>query len=212
MPPKRRLPVLTERSISEVQAIQIDLDHKFERQIRGQVSKEGKAINCTPGCASCCYHPIEISVLEGALMYRWLMLNGRWTTALKEKLQQAANQQFGVSYEVWLLSLTPCPMLTADNLCGAYEARPFICRSYYSTGDPHYCHPHRLGPQTELISRDEIVTQFHKEQARVLKGHNLNLTTVPIGEAVLLGERLCKGDIDLEAVDHILLKEYAEKG
>lgn len=212
MPPKRLLPVLTERSISEARAVQIDLDHKFEREVRGQVSKDGKVITCTPGCASCCYHPIEISVLEGALMYRWLVLNGRWTSALKEKLQEAADKQYGVSYEVWLLSLTPCPMLTSDNLCGAYEARPFICRAYYSTGDPYFCHPHRLGENTELISRDAIVTKFHQELRRILKGHRIALSTMPIGAAILLGERLCKGDVDLESIDHILMKEYAEKG
>jgi Fe-S-cluster containining protein len=153
-----------------------------------------------------------ISILEGILIYRWLLSRGKWTTKLKAHLKDVADRQYGVSYEVWLLALIPCPLLTEDKKCGAYEARPLNCRAYYATSDPHYCHPHRLGPTTEIVDRAGAIDSFHEGQEKILRRHKLQFLTMPIGSAVLLGEKVCNEDLDIDTVDRHLFQEYAEKG
>ena len=205
---KRRLPVLVEESIGAVQALRTDISSKFEMEVRNST----KRVTCTTGCASCCHHPVTISILEGILIYRWLKDHNKWTTKLKEKLKDVADRQYGTSYEVWLLALIPCPLLTEDKKCSAYEARPLICRAYYATSDPHYCHPHRLGPNTEIVDRTNAIDPFHIEQEKILRRHQLQFLTMPIGSAVLLGEQICMEEIDLGAVDRHLFREYVDKG
>jgi Fe-S-cluster containining protein len=207
---KRRLPILVEESVGSVQALRTDMAVKFEMVVRDEVARTRKTISCTPGCSSCCYHPITISLFEGVLIYRWLVRHNKWTLKLQQRLQEVSEMQHGQSYEVWLFALIPCPLLQ-DNRCSAYEARPFICRAYYATSDPYYCHPHRLGPDTKIIPRQSVVERYHEEQAKILREHKLQFLTMPIGTAVLLGEKLCKGLIELDEVDQFLMKEYVDK-
>lgn len=209
---KRRLPILVEESIGAIQTLRTDMGSKFEMSTRNDMAREGRRITCTTGCASCCYHPIHISLFEGITIYRWLQQNNRWTLGLREKLKRVSEQQYGTSYEVWLLSLIPCPLLTEDNKCSAYKARPLICRTYYATNDPHFCHPHRLGPETSIVHRADTVDRFHAEQEKILRSHKLQFLLMPIGAAVLLGERVCSGEIELHEIDSILYREYVEKG
>lgn len=214
-PPKplRRLPLLVERSVHEVETLRTDLSEKFELATRNKVSLEKKVITCTPGCASCCHHPVLISVLEGISIYRWLSKKGKWNDKLKFKLKETSDRQYGVAFEVWLMAMIPCPLLDKNNRCTAYEARPLICRSYYATSDPHNCHPHHLDPNvTEIVDRSSVTDPFHAAQEKVLLSHKLQLLAVPIGTALLLAERVCTGDLDLESVDGEVLKEYVQKG
>jgi len=205
---KRRLPVLVEESVDSVQALRTDLDSKFDLATRNSQ----KTVTCSVGCASCCYHPVSISILEGILIYRWLKEHNKWTSKLKARLQDVSERQYGTSYEVWLMALIPCPLLTEDKKCSAYEARPLICRTYYAYGDPHYCHPHRLGPNTKIVDRTEVVTSFHTAQEKLLRRHQLQFLTMPIGSAVLLAEKVCNEDMELGAVDMHLFREYDAKG
>jgi len=205
---KRRLPVLIEDSIGSVQALRTEIASKFEMEVRTQL----KRTTCTKGCASCCYHPVTISIFEGVLLYRWLVDRHLWTTKLREKLKDTADRQYGTSYEVWLMALIPCPLLTDQKECSVYEARPFSCRTYYSAGDPHYCHPHRLGPLTRIVDRTLVANTFHAEQEKILRRHQLQFLTMPVGTALLLAEQLCNEDIDLGAIDRFLYQEYVDKG
>lgn len=208
----RRLPLLVEQSVSKVQALRIDLSSKFDAKVRMDALASGTPITCQPGCAWCCHHPVTISILEGIIIYRHLLNTGQWSTRLKDKLRAVSDDQYGTSFQVWLLALIPCPLLDEDNKCRAYAARPLICRSYYATSDPHYCHPHRLGGDTSIVDREVVVEQFHMAQEKVLRSHKLQLLTMPIGSAVLFAEKVCEGEVDIETIDAYLLKEYAEKG
>jgi len=49
------------------------------------------------------------------------------------------------------------------------------------------------------------------KQAEILRRHKLQLITMPIGAALLMAEKICNEDIDLESVDRILIKEYGDK-
>lgn len=208
----RRLPIIVEQSVVAVDALRVDAAERFERETRAELTKQKTPITCQPGCAWCCHHPVAISILEGILIYRHLLKHGKWTLKMRERLKTVSDQQYGTTYQTWLLAMIPCPLLDADNRCSAYQARPLICRTYFAKSDPHYCHPHRLGVETSLIPRTEVVDQFHKDQERLIRKHKLQFLTMPIGAAVLLAERICKEEIDLSAVDSILFKEYQEKG
>lgn len=212
MKTKHKLPLLVETSIGRVEVLRHDLSSEFERKVHAEVPKAGARVTCSPGCHWCCYHPISISVLEGILIYRWIVSRGKWTLALKAKLKESADQQFGTTYEVWLLSLISCPLLGEDKRCSVYSARPLVCRGYYSISDPHYCHPHRLGEDTHILPRDSIVDPFHEEQERILRKNKIQMLTMPIGSALLLAEKVCTGELDLDTVDNYLIKEYGEKG
>lgn len=181
-------------------------------KVRRDVSEANRTITCTPGCASCCYHPVLISVLEGITIYRWLQKRGKWTDALKAKLKETSDKQYGAAFEVWLFSLIPCPLLDEQNLCSVYPTRPLICRSYYATSDPYLCHPHRLGQGTEIVDRTESSDPFHQRQEQILRQHKVQFAAMPIGTALLYAERICTGEMGLDGIDIELLKEYAEKG
>jgi Fe-S-cluster containining protein len=185
---------------------------RFEMAARERVSKARETITCTPGCASCCYHPVLVSILEAIGIYRWLFKQGVWTSRLRKKLAEAQEAQSGVTFQVWLLSLTPCPLLDEKNLCVAYDARPFVCRTYFATSDPYNCHPHRLGPGTRLVPREEAVDDYHAKQAVLLKEHGVRFPAMPISQALLLAEQVEMGKLQLDEIDSVLVQDYLEKG
>jgi len=205
---KRRLPVLVEHSVGQIETLRVSKATHFDSVIREEVKNARLGITCSAGCASCCYHPIAISILEAVPIYRSLVRHGKWNAALKKRLKDTGTQQLGMAYQVWLLALIPCPLLTEDKRCSAYEERPFVCRTLYSVGDPYFCHPHRLGSNTQLVPRDGTLAEFHDEQAKILHHHHLRITTIPIGMALLLAEQLCQGTLELNDVDGEVMKEF----
>lgn len=208
---KRRLPVLVEHSVGLVEALRVDAARRFNAALQDETERVKLRVTCTVGCASCCYHPVSISILEAVPIYRHLVRQGRWDAALRGRLEESGRKQLGMAFEVWLFSLIPCPLLH-ENKCLAYEERPFVCRTSISVGDPYYCHPHQLGENTRMVPRDGALDEYHKAQAAVLRRHKIHVATIPIGLALILAERLCKGDLDLKQVDHEVLKEFESHG
>lgn len=209
--PPRRLPLLVERSVREVETAKIDAASKFEFRTKAILSEEKVSITCRPGCAYCCYHPIMISVLEAIPIYGYLQKWGLWTDELKKRLKETSDLQYGTSFETWLYAMIPCPLLTAEKKCMAYDARPLICRAYLATSDPENCHPHRLGEDTRILDRSEVVKDYHDKQSKALLRHKLQFLAVPIGKALLLAEKVSTGVLDLESIDTEILREYVEK-
>lgn len=209
MKTKVRLPVLVEHSIGRVETTRQDLAQQFEAALLSEAKTAGASIACTPGCASCCYHPIYVSILEAIPIYRHLVRHQKWTTALKERLEDIGNKQMITAYEVWLLSLIPCPLLSEDKRCIAYDARPLACRTMFSVGDPYYCHPHNLGPETEVIPQGTVLEKFSKEERKALQKHKIQVSRIPLGKALLLAERVCQGDLDITEIDAEILKELS---
>lgn len=211
MTSKRHLPIAIETSINKVNTLRINLMSDFDRKVRFDFKVSGGPVTCTPGCAWCCHHPVSISILEGITIYRWLVKQGKWSLKLKDELKKSADMQFELTPEVWLKALIPCPLLGLDNKCTAYSTRPLICRAYYATSDPHYCHPHRISnTKTKLLPRKTVVDSFHQEQEAILRKHKLQLITMPIGAALLMADKVCTDQIDLDALDGAILKEYGD--
>jgi Fe-S-cluster containining protein len=117
-----------------------------------------------------------------------------------------------VSYEVWLLSLIPCPLLDENKRCTVYTERPLTCRTMISVGDPYYCHPHNMGDQTEVIPREGVIDKLREVERKVSRDHRLQIGPIPLGQALLLAEKVCNGDIEMSAVDLEIMKEFTLNG
>jgi Fe-S-cluster containining protein len=186
----RHLPILVERSVAEARVARTSLADTFKA---GLPLDE---VMCRKGCNNCCYLPVYITLLEGITIYQWLREQGFWAHSFKTKVQEVAKRTHGLSPEVWGMSLIPCPLLSQDGLCKAYEVRPFSCAVTFSTGDPANCHPHNLGPG--LLPRRELFEQLTEIEAPILKRHHLQHFRLPLAVALLYGEKIAEGDLDLD--------------
>jgi Fe-S-cluster containining protein len=193
---KRRLPMLVERAVAEVKALQAQTGMAFEQKLRAQDTW----ITCKVGCSNCCHHPFLVTIAEGLLLYRWLVSHGRWTPSLRKRVEQTRDKTLGLAFEIWLLSNIPCPLLE-DRKCSAYEARPLHCRATFSTGDPEMCHPHELGGDTRLVQSTETIVMFNSKVRGLLKRVGVTAPLMPLAEAVLLGEAIDAGNMEIEDTD-----------
>lgn len=122
----------------------------FYAQVSVEVTKYNPS--CYKGCNRCCYHPIWVSPLEGLLVTDYL-----------ERLQKQLFKKIQSDWHTWIARLrnenfdmfmTPngaqqfsklyferkikCPCLQ-DGICAIYEARPLVCRAYFTTLPPESC-------------------------------------------------------------------------
>jgi hypothetical protein len=196
-----------ERSIREARLGRLQLAMAFEHE--GQTKRP--IPTCRKGCHHCCYHPVQMSVLEGIGLYRWLVDNMLWSHDRQEAFKNVAKQTWGQSLDVWTLSMIQCPLLV-DDLCVAYKRRPFVCRITISTGDPHYCHPHRINENLAIVPRKEWMERLEAMEATFLRRHKLSYVYIPLAVAVLYGEKVSKENIDLREVDMNLLFDSMRGG
>jgi Fe-S-cluster containining protein len=196
----RHLPLLLRKTVGAAQTERQIEAQEFESRVR----KQGN-VTCSAGCSHCCYYPVTISILEGISLYQWLREHHLWTTKLKEKCEQTKDQTWDLAPEVWLLAMIPCPLLTEENRCLAYEARPFLCRTLFSREDPYLCHPHRISGTP--VHRDVDVELFWSSEKAFLKQHDLRHALLPISVAVLMGEKIVNGEIEIEEANSTLMKE-----
>lgn len=206
---KRHLPVIVERALAGVQAIRVEIAGSFESALTDFSTEGGMGISCHKGCSHCCYHPFTISVLEGVILYRWLASHGRWTPSLREACQQHSKQVWGLTPEIWLFSMIPCPLLSEGN-CIAYDSRPFRCRSTTSIDDPNGCHPHNLGGSGGVLPYTDFVDAFNKQEAMLMRGIGLRRLVIPLSTAVLFGERFVNGDLDTDSLDQDMMEMFEE--
>ena len=193
-----KLPLLAERSLKEGRAVRAYAVSQFEREIQKHTATTKKGVTCSKRCDHCCHHPISLSLLEGASLYLWLVDNFVWTPQRKEQFLKHSDTVWGLSPEVWMLSMIPCPLL-GDHLCKAYEGRPAVCRATVSTGDPYYCHPHRFGSEvTGLLPRHSFYNAMVDAETKLLYRHGQVHIQLPLSTAVLYGEKVCKGEMALE--------------
>ena len=120
---------------------------KKRRRLRKQLHEELYAqipnMTCLSGCADCCgccgilrFSRYEVAQISTAKIIR----------AIFRRFRQVTSQK--------------CPHLTADNRCGIYEVRPFVCR-LFATTERLPC-PKGIGPD-KLLSAEEaekLINQF----------------------------------------------------
>jgi Fe-S-cluster containining protein len=168
---------------------------EFEQRLRAT----GMTLSCKRGCANCCRHPFLISIAEGLLLYRWLAAHGRWSS-IRKRVVQARDTTINLAFEVWCLANLPCPLLENEQ-CLAYEARPLHCRATFAMNDPQMCHPHELRFATNLIPNIETVVNYNSKVRSLLKRVGVRAPLMPLAEAVLLGEAIDTGAIEIEDTD-----------
>ena len=202
------LPMQVERAIADSYSHKLTLADNFDRALRGAVAEIKTAVMCGKGCNHCCYYPTYISALEAIPIYRHLGSKGRWTPALRKQLQKHAETTTALAPEVWMLSQIACPLLDDKGHCIAYAARPLSCHLMYSTRDPHLCHPHREGIFRPMPLRIPILGEFSSVEARYFKANGAQHFMLPISKALSLAESLCSGELDFDAMNTWIYKEY----
>lgn len=204
---KRHLPVLTEVAVREAEIQRHQRATTFEQQLLVEAGKTHNQLSCDKGCHNCCYYPVAVSPLEGITLYRWLHDNGHWKRSFKAKLEETHDRVWGLSPSVWLLGMIPCPLLTPEGTCQAHDARPFACRTTFSTQDPELCHPHRFGEASGMVPRKEVAGEYEKVEDQLLKSVHLPPVRLPLASAVLLGEMICTEDLSSDDVMRRLLSK-----
>lgn len=204
-----KLPVVVEHSVRSAEAARARLVTDFNKEILSETANNKTSVTCYRGCSSCCYHPVVITVLEGVSMYRWLSSSNRWTQALRQDLEAHHRKVVGLDFAVWMLSLIPCPFLQGS-VCSVHEGRPFQCRTTYSIGDPHYCHPHRFNEATEMVQRSKLMRAQDAIEGPLMHKHQQTLVRIPMSSALLIGEKVCKGELDLEDTNFHIGLQWAE--
>ncbi len=201
----KRLPLLTERSLSDVRSTQIEIS----KELHDGILAKGTFISCKKGCNHCCSHPVAASLFEGVLIYQALKRARRWTKALQAEIDRVAKMTVGLPPETWMVAQIQCPLLK-DGLCIAYKSRPFQCRTTWSSGDPDLCHPHRFSRQTPIVPRLSELVRFQEVENALMKRQGLKYRTLPLTLALQLGERIATQQIELDNVEAEVLKEFLQ--
>lgn len=199
----KRLPVVTEKVLAQVRVGQEEVSTELEERVRSL------GVTCKKGCSHCCYHPVAASLLEGALLYQHLKKTRKWTISLKKEIDRVVLLTTGLPPETWMVAQIACPLLR-DGLCVGYAARPFQCRTTWSTGDPDQCHPHRFGRSTPIVPRMGEALKFQELERDLLQRLGLKHRTVPLALALQLGERIATGALELNDTEVEVLKEYLQ--
>lgn len=184
------LPMLMEQAVGALQAESAAKGMAFERVVRSQ-----RQPSCQPRCDHCCYHPLEIGLLEAIPIYRHLVSRGRWTPALTKLLEGHAEKVEFQAVSIWLLLKIPCPLLI-DHRCSVYEVRPFQCRATWSLGDPYYCQGQNFSNETALVARDGVMADFIGQQQLLGKQVDVSTFMMPVSRALLLAAEVVTGQLD----------------
>jgi len=95
---------------------------------------ERAALACAPGCAFCCYHPVDITPPEAFAIVAYLRTTRTSAAgeAASARIAAQADRIRGLSYEEHAQARIPCALLV-DGRCSVYPRRPFACRAWNST-------------------------------------------------------------------------------
>lgn len=203
---KDNLPTRFDQTLNQFRADRIRIAGKFE------LSVVSTGVSCRKGCHKCCYYPVLTSIMEALVVYRGVVKKRLWTSSLKARFQEASDRVKGLNLEVWVLSQIPCPLLDQKSgTCLAYESRPFFCRTTFSKADPHYCDPSHSQGQPPVVDRKEALLEMINTEEMLLRKHRLGRIVLPMSSAVLLAERLDKGEIDFSTVGLLVWKDYIQQ-
>ncbi len=90
-------------------------------------------IACGKGCADCCAAVFDVSWIEALFLlahFRQLPASAQQQVLTQAETALAAWQELRARDGELATARIRCPMLTADNVCATYPARPINCRTY----------------------------------------------------------------------------------
>jgi Fe-S-cluster containining protein len=94
------------------------------------------AVTCKKGCSFCCNIKVEATQIEIDVIVDYMA---------KKKIKVSQKQlegQVPLTVENHFMSpFRKCVFLDDQGSCKIYEVRPFVCRNYFSVGDPKECDP-----------------------------------------------------------------------
>ena len=95
---------------------------------------ERATLACAPGCAFCCYHPVDITPPEAFAIAAYLRttLTPAASEATYARIVAHADRISGLSYAEHAQARIPCALLV-NGRCAVYPCRPFACRAWNST-------------------------------------------------------------------------------
>lgn len=145
------------------------------------------------------------------MIYQHLVNHGRWTGTLRKKIQETAQATKGLASDVWLLAEIPCPLLNDKKECIAYQARPLVCRTRWSFLNATSCAPHQVQHDKPLLPQTDVLSLYHALEEQALKGHGTRLVPVALSLAILLGEKLYNGELDIEDATQAIQESLTEE-
>lgn len=78
-------------------------------------------IACEKGCSHCCSIDVQLTGLEAFYIAQY------------KDIEMDNESKLTIDHT------SKCPFLCDDQSCGIYDVRPFICRSFLTTGPPEKC-------------------------------------------------------------------------
>jgi Fe-S-cluster containining protein len=124
--------------------------HVLENYINLLHEKTDTHPSCKNNCSGCCKYPIWATEVEYKYIMNWVAthLTNETTVLINDNLKKWNEEigQLALSYKPgdkqksneYTRKNVKCPFLI-DNSCSIYEARPVVCRTYFSYGNPKNC-------------------------------------------------------------------------
>ncbi|MEI4771427.1 YkgJ family cysteine cluster protein [Psychrobacillus sp. FJAT-51614] len=106
--------------------------------------------SCKSNCSGCCKYPIWTSAVESMYISNWIRTNmdqdtleqihENFDTWYEEIGEWAEGYKYGdkIKHDEYTRKNIKCPFLI-NNSCSIYDARPIVCRTYFSYGNPKNC-------------------------------------------------------------------------
>jgi hypothetical protein len=106
--------------------------HQTTAVVESVPARAGTA--CAPGCAYCCYHPVDITPPEAFAIVASLQTTGASAgrETILARIVTQADRIRGLSYAEHAQARIPCALLV-EGQCAVYPCRPFACRAWTST-------------------------------------------------------------------------------
>lgn len=121
--------------------------HRLDGLTAESQRRFGDAVQCRAGCGLCCHGLFDIGVLDALLLHEAWAAAAPETRDDIERRAEALLARVAVEAPTWQypydlaslsdddvdavlerIGLAACPVLSADQACRLYEARPFYCR------------------------------------------------------------------------------------
>lgn len=125
------------------------IDEQFEKGVK----EKGIQLSCQKGCSSCCQQLVMATIPEAMIVISHVMMSDyHIANRFVQQFNERGGKQINMSLELmaessqevratkWWQLQQPCLLLKKDdNTCGAYTARPPVCRTYAVISEPDKC-------------------------------------------------------------------------